>query len=37
MKVFGIHTVNAEINLEKEDFLTADESLEKALEMLEEG
>ena len=37
MKVFGIHSRNAELNLENEDFLTADENLEKALNILEEG
>jgi len=25
LKIFGIHSKNAEINLEKEDYLTADE------------
>ena len=34
LKVFGIHTKNAEISLDKEDYLTADEALREAIELL---
>ena len=36
MKVFSIHSKNAEISLEKEDYLDADLALTKALEILAE-
>ena len=36
LKVFSIHSKNAEISLDKEDYLTADEALTKAIELLTE-
>ena len=37
MKVFSIHSKNAEISLEKEDYLDADQALKKAIEMIPIG
>ena len=37
MKVFSIHSKNAQINLEKEDYLNADDELTKGLEMLDDS
>ena len=36
LKVFSIHSKNAEISLDKEDYLTADEELTRAIEFLTE-
>lgn len=37
LKVFSIHSKNAEINLHKEDYLNADEELTKGIEMLDDS
>lgn len=37
IKVFSIHSRNAEINLQKEDYLNADEEITKGIEMLEDS
>ena len=34
LKVFSVHSKNAEISLEKEDYLEADDALTEAIEML---
>lgn len=36
LKVFSIHSKNAEINIQKQDYLNADEELTKGLEMLDD-
>lgn len=37
IKVFSIHSKNAEINLHKEDYLNADEEITKGIEMLDDS
>jgi hypothetical protein len=37
LKVFSIHSRNAEINLLKEDYLTADEELTRGIDMLDDS
>ena len=37
MKVFSIHSKNAEISLEKEDYLDADKALNQAIDMIPSG
>ena len=37
LKVFSIHSKNAEISLEKEDYLDADKALNQAIDMIPSG
>jgi hypothetical protein len=37
IKVFSIHSRNAEINLLKEDYLNADEELSRGIDMLDDS
>ena len=37
LKVFSIHSKNAQINILKEDYLTADDELTKGIELLDES
>lgn len=37
LKIFSIHSKNAEINIEKEDYLNADDEITKSIELLDDS